>query len=64
MRKASLLLLFIALCTTLIMPVSALMFDVAFSGDVTWNGVVSGRDSKRYLEVKVYSKKPLPKSSV
>jgi hypothetical protein len=42
------------------MPVSALMFDVAFSGDVTWNGVVSGRDSKRYLEVKVYSKKPLP----
>ena len=60
MRKASLILLFIALCTTFIVPISGLVFNVAFSGDITWTGEASGRDSKRYLEVKISSKKPLP----
>jgi hypothetical protein len=59
MRKTSLLLLFIALCTTLIVPVSAKTSWVTLSGAVKYSGYASVRDNKNCIEIKVISKKPL-----
>lgn len=60
MRKASIVILCIALCTTLIVPVSAKMSEVTLTGPVTWSGYANVRNTKNCIEIKAYEKKPLP----